>query len=169
MLILADKDSLAEEQHYPVLSHTGKTHGELGQSIRTFYERLFPVEPEERTVESPSSDSEVEEQDFRKKLMKVKEKSSPSKAGKNGDNTTVSGHGGLNAEITAYKRSGVRSERLEKLYGALLNISPTSVPSERAFSTSGRQIRKERPKLSFKTANNLVFLKSYFEYKDIKK
>ena len=102
-------------------------------------------------------------------LMKVKEKSSPSKAGKNGANTAASGPGGLNADITAYKKSGVRSERLEKLYRALLNISPTSVSSERAFSVSGRQIRKERPRMDFKTANNLVFLDSYFRYKDEQK
>jgi hypothetical protein len=40
-------------------------------------------------------------------------------------------------EMSAFEASKARTGNLEKLYRALLNIAPTSVASERAFSVSG--------------------------------
>jgi hypothetical protein len=44
----------------------------------------------------------------------------------------------LSKEMNAFEASRKRAENLEKLYKALLNISPTSVASERAFSMGAR-------------------------------
>jgi hypothetical protein len=48
----------------------------------------------------------------------------------------------LSKEMNAFEASRKRTENLEKLYKALLNISPTSVASERAFSISGAFVTK---------------------------
>ena len=43
---------------------------------------------------------------------------------------------GLLSEVKAYEKTKARHGDLEKLYQALLNIAPTLVSSERAFSVS---------------------------------
>jgi hypothetical protein len=46
---------------------------------------------------------------------------------------------------------------------ALLNISPTSVASERAFSISGAFVTKRRSGLCDKSIDDLWFFKGFFE------
>jgi hypothetical protein len=65
--------------------------------------------------------------------------------------------------MNAFEASRKRTENLEKLYKALLNISPTSVASERAFSISGAFVTKRRSGLSDKSIDDLCFLKGFFE------
>ena len=55
------------------------------------------------------------------------------------------------------------SRNLEKLYQALLTISPTSVAVERMFSTSGWLLNQRRASMSDSTLDDIIFLKSYFE------
>jgi hypothetical protein len=75
------------------------------------------------------------------------------------DNTFKS----LSKEMAAFEASKNRTENLEKLYQALLNISPTSVASERAFSISGSFVSRRRSGLSNASVDDLCFLKGYFE------
>ena len=76
-------------------------------------------------------------------------------------------HGFAN-EFKSFKKNKERSPNFEKLYRAFLNISPTSVASERAFSAAGRFITNERSRMSHQTLDDLCFLKSYFKNKMIK-
>lgn len=55
-----------------------------------------------------------------------------------------------------------RSDRLEKLFSALLTIKPTSIASERVFSTASLKMTKIRNKMSVSLLNALVFLKYDF-------
>jgi hypothetical protein len=68
----------------------------------------------------------------------------------------------LSKEMAAFEASKNRTENLEKLYQALLNISPTSVASERAFSISGSFVSQRRSRLSDASVDDLCFLKGYF-------
>jgi hypothetical protein len=71
----------------------------------------------------------------------------------------------LSKEMSAFEASKQRTGNLEKLYRALLNIAPTSVASERAFSVSGSFVSRRRKGLSNEAIDDLCFLKGYFDSK----
>ena len=73
------------------------------------------------------------------------------------------GYKSLTKELAWYIESGKKSQNLEKLYQALLTISPTSVAVERMFSTSGWLLNQRRASMSDSTLDDIIFLKSYFE------
>ena len=55
----------------------------------------------------------------------------------------------LNKEMLAFEATGILTSNLEKLKNALMTISPTSVPCERAFSVTGRfQLAKRTKKIA---------------------
>jgi hypothetical protein len=62
--------------------------------------------------------------------------------------------------------NGCRTDRLQKLYQALLTVKPTSTASERVFSIAGIFCNKLRNRMSPATLNALVFLKYYFLNKE---
>ena len=66
------------------------------------------------------------------------------------------------AEMKAFEKTKARHGNLEKLYQALLNIAPTSVSCERAFSVSGDLVTSGRNRLKDSSINALCFLKGYF-------
>jgi len=55
----------------------------------------------------------------------------------------------LQKEMSLFEDEGIRGKYLQKLYGMLLTIPPTSVESERAFSTAGHICTKIRSNLFF--------------------
>lgn len=61
-----------------------------------------------------------------------------------------------------------RSENLEKLFNAILSISPTSTLCERVFSKSGFIKTKQKNRLKAKHLNAILFLKDYFKRHDQK-
>ena len=61
------------------------------------------------------------------------------------------------------KNDGTRPYHLELLYNAMLNITPTSVESERAFSSAGLFVTKIRSRLGDSTINMLVFMRDYLK------
>lgn len=65
-------------------------------------------------------------------------------------------------DLKIFEATRVRTEKVEKLFQALLTIRPTSTVCERVFSVSGNFNTKLRASLKYKTLNNLVFLKYYF-------
>lgn len=71
----------------------------------------------------------------------------------------------LKKELKLFEASGTQTQGIEILYNALLTIQPTSVESERVFSTTGTIVNKIRNRLSDETINALTVLKSYFFFK----
>lgn len=65
-------------------------------------------------------------------------------------------------DIKKIEVTGLRNERVQKLYNALMTIQPTSTASERTFSVAGNFKTKIRSQLNEETLNGLVFLKYYF-------
>ena len=61
------------------------------------------------------------------------------------------------------KNSSKRPQNLERLYNALMTIPPTSIESERNFSTTTFFGTKIRSRLDDITLGALVFLKSYYK------
>ena len=65
---------------------------------------------------------------------------------------------GITKEFNFLKATHKRTENLDRLLKASRNISPTSVPSERAFSVAGVFMSKRRGSMNATTLNNLCFL-----------
>lgn len=66
-------------------------------------------------------------------------------------------------EMALHENGGGRGKFLTKAYNALITIKPTSVESERAFSTAGYFCNKIRSRLNDSTLDVLLFLRSYFQ------
>lgn len=60
---------------------------------------------------------------------------------------------------------GGRGRYLSKAYEYLLSIKPTSVESERVFSSAGYLCPKIRCRMNDHTLDNLSFLRTYFQTK----
>ena len=69
----------------------------------------------------------------------------------------------LTKEMGIFEGRKEKSDCLQKLYNALLNISPTSVSCERVFSIAGGLIPPRRSLLGDGRFDELVFLKGYFK------
>lgn len=72
----------------------------------------------------------------------------------------------IQKELQFYESTGNKTKNLDKLLEALMTIQPTSIESERTFSTSSNFCTKKRSSMSDSTINALSFLKSYFGNKD---
>ena len=68
----------------------------------------------------------------------------------------------MKKELSFYKATGQKSATLERLYKALLTIKPSSVESERAFSTTGFFMTKLRTRMSDENLGMLMYLKFHF-------
>lgn len=65
-------------------------------------------------------------------------------------------------EMALHENGGDRGKFLTRAYNYLLTIKPTSVESERAFSTAGYFCNKLRSRLNDSTLDALMMLRSYF-------
>lgn len=68
----------------------------------------------------------------------------------------------IRQEMSNFETSGLRGQHLQKCYDYLLSIPPTSVESERAFSSSTLLCTKIKSSLKDDTLNALCFLKAHF-------
>ena len=66
--------------------------------------------------------------------------------------------GTFNCPLTWWKYNERKYKLLSILAARLLCIPATSAPSERVFSVAGLTIAKDRARLAFDTANELIFL-----------
>lgn len=60
---------------------------------------------------------------------------------------------------------GGRGRYLTKAYEYLRGVKPTSIESERAFSSAGYLCPKIRCRMNDNTLDNLCFLRTYFQCK----
>ena len=74
----------------------------------------------------------------------------------------------LTQDFKLFEATKKRTERLEKLFQALLTTKPTSVESERAFSAGGSFCTKIRSRMNDDTLSALVSLKQYFKHRELK-
>ena len=65
------------------------------------------------------------------------------------------GKSSLAEDMRFYEKSGKLTQKLQLLYDALAQISPTSVPSEREFSKSANFMINKRTKLSDKSFDDI--------------
>ena len=68
----------------------------------------------------------------------------------------------IEQEFNIYEKTYQKSENLKKLEKALLTIKPSSVESERIFSSVGRIVTKFRTRLSDENLNSLVILRQFY-------
>lgn len=66
-------------------------------------------------------------------------------------------------QMALFDRGGPRSHHLSQIYDFLMTIPPTSVESERAFSSTGYLCNKLRTSLNDSTLDSLSFLRSYYQ------
>ncbi|KAH9645485.1 hypothetical protein HF086_017397 [Spodoptera exigua] len=71
----------------------------------------------------------------------------------------------IRIEMALYENGGSRGKYLNMAFNNLLSIPipPTSVESERAFSSSGYLCNHLRSRLSDKTLDTLLFLQSHYK------
>ena len=74
----------------------------------------------------------------------------------------LTGHFTLKKQFELFELTKTRSSTLDMLYNDLLSIVPSSVESERCFSSAGRFVTKFRCRMSDNTLDNLVMLRHYF-------
>jgi hypothetical protein len=72
----------------------------------------------------------------------------------------------IKKEMGLFENGGKRGYHLSLAYNFLKGIVPTSVESERAFSSSGYICNKIRSSLNDDTIDHLCFLRSYFQLLD---
>lgn len=68
----------------------------------------------------------------------------------------------IRSEIKYYDNEGLRGKYLEIVYSCLMTVRPTSVDSERAFSSAGALVTKIRSLLADESIDTLCFLRAYF-------
>lgn len=73
----------------------------------------------------------------------------------------------LKDELDYFERTGIRGPTLELIYNALMLILPTSVESERAFSTAGWIKNKVRSTMGDNFLNFLTILNKFFRQKGL--
>lgn len=118
--------------------------------------RLYPTNIQD--LNSSNEDHEEEEENEHSKLQKYIESFK-----KQQPNTSQSHYLSMDREFKLLEaNAGKRTDRLEKLYQALLTVKPTSTASERVFSVAGIFITKLRNRMNTCTLNALIFLKYYF-------
>ena len=74
----------------------------------------------------------------------------------------------LTQDFKLFEATKKRSERLDKLFQALLTTKPTSVESERSFSAGGSFCTKIRSRMNDNTLSALISLKHYFKHREQK-
>lgn len=69
----------------------------------------------------------------------------------------------IKIEMALYENGGSRGKYLSMAFNNLISIPPTSVESERAFSSSGYLCNHLRSRLSDKSLDTLLFLRSHYK------
>ena len=69
----------------------------------------------------------------------------------------------IRAEMSLFEGGGQRGLHLDMAYNCLLTIPPSSVESERVFSSAGVTCSKLRTRMSDSVLDDLLFIRSYFK------
>jgi len=69
----------------------------------------------------------------------------------------------IKREMALFQGGGTRGHYLQLTYDALKTISPTTVESERAFSSAGYLCNKVRSSMNDETLDSLCFLRYHFQ------
>lgn len=69
----------------------------------------------------------------------------------------------IKQEMKLLEGGGSRGRFLSKAYQYLQGVKPTSIESERAFSSAGYLCPKIRSRMNDRTLDNLCFLRTYFQ------
>lgn len=69
----------------------------------------------------------------------------------------------IRTEMSLFEGGGQRGLHLDMAYNCLLTIPPSSVESERAFSSAGVMCSKLRTRMSDSVLDDLLFTRSYFK------
>ena len=121
---------------------------------------------EDKVVEleaGPSRPKKRKESEFQKKMKDALEKI-PDRAHKSKTRTEVKTlKSTLNTEIKMFEGGGTKGLHLQLAYDHLLSVPPTSVESERVFSSSGYFCSKIRSSLEDNTLDCLSLLRSHFQ------
>jgi hypothetical protein len=72
-------------------------------------------------------------------------------------------------EMELFEKGSHRGKYLKLAYAYLITVKPTSIESERAFSTAGWFCSKIRSNLGEQTLHSLCFLRAYFLKKEVQK
>lgn len=72
----------------------------------------------------------------------------------------------IKKEMNLFEGGGTKGLHLQLAYEYLKTIKPTSVESERAFSSAGYICNKVRARMSDSTLDDICFLRSYFRELD---
>lgn len=72
----------------------------------------------------------------------------------------------IKKEIALFENGGTKGHHLQLSYNCLKSIQPTSVESERAFSSAGSLCTKIRSRLNGRTMDDLCFLRAHFRNLD---
>lgn len=67
----------------------------------------------------------------------------------------------IKKEMSLFEGGGARGKCLQAAYDCLLSIPPSSVESERAFSSAGTLCSKLRTRMADDTLDELVFTRSF--------
>lgn len=133
---------------------------EINSMIRDIVKRHTSAESEIDTAINSDHDIETESSiDFRNKMLNAISKQMVVKPTSNTSSTETL----IKREILQFEIDGTRGKLLEKVYGILKSIPPTSVESERAFSAAGAICTKIRSSLNDETIDKLCFLRAYFK------
>lgn len=68
----------------------------------------------------------------------------------------------IKIEMALFENGGLRGKYLQKAYDRLITIPPTSVESERVFSSAKYMCNHLRSRLSDETMDTLSFLRSHY-------
>ena len=77
------------------------------------------------------------------------------------DSTTVLSM--IKKEMQLFEGGGLRGKNLQAAYLYLLTIPPSSVESERAFSSAGVLCTRIRTRLSDSVLDDMLFMRAYFQ------
>ena len=74
----------------------------------------------------------------------------------------------ITKEMGVYESTMKRPELLQKFYKALTTIPPSSIESERSFSSANNLVTKLRTQLGDRTIDMLIFLRSDFLQQEVR-
>jgi hypothetical protein len=136
-------------------------------SLIELFERIaktkFNYETTKHVVEESKISSPAANDDFETSLINITKKNIDQISQ---SSSTANLRDSLRAEIQHFDNGGKRGDVLNFIYESLLSVPPTSVESERAFSSAGYICSYLRVNLSDKTLNDLCYLRSYFQVRE---
>ena len=78
-------------------------------------------------------------------------------------NDSTTGLSMIKKEMQLFEGGGLRGKNLQAAYLYLLTIPPSSVESERAFSSAGVLCTRIRTRLSDSILDDMLFMRAYFQ------